>query len=221
MKWYIITLLLLLIITPAVFADTIYGTVIQTDFYPVTSLNITILAPNLTTVVNNANMTYLAVGRYVYNFTPEVVGEYLVTMRAYNATSLIGTGTTLLESQTPNIPAGDNNMAIVTIIAIIAVLASLLYLTFKLDAQYMAIKLLLLLVSMGLIVLLAYSAVESKICYPIYAGSAVTLSCLSDNSTSALILFYTVCIVYSVFFLYVGFKLVADILNYFRKLRVN
>lgn len=215
MKWQL--LFMIMLVVPTAFADTIYGTVNTpttlfadildgADYYAATNVNITITNPNLTTVVNNQPMTSFATGRYNYTYTPNMTGEHYVSIKYYNSTGgLLATGSNLLESQPQGFLDGESTMAFVTILAIGIALASLLYLTFKLDKEYMPIKLLLLLVSMGLIVLSAFVAVES----------------VTGGTTSAMILFYAVCIVYSCFFLYVGFKLVFQMLNYFWKIGVK
>jgi hypothetical protein len=211
MKW-ILLIIMVLLVAPLSFADTVYGTVnkqanlyatiISTDFYPSSQANITIINPQLVTVITNKAMTSLGTGKYVYNYTPNLTGEYLVSVQFFNSTGgLLGTGTNLLESQTSPFLGGESSMAFVTLIAIGIALASLLYLTFKLDKEYMPIKLLFLIVSMGLIVLSAYTAVES----------------VTGTTNAPSILFYAVLIVYSVFFFYVGFKLIFTMLDYFRK----
>lgn len=215
MKWQLLIILVLALI-PAAFADTIYGivgkpanlyaTIVSTDFYPSTQANITIVDPTLATAVSNKAMTNIAVGRYVYNYTPNITGEYLVSVQFYNSTGLLGTGTNLLESQSPNLSTtGGANMSLVNLLAIALVIATFIYLAFKLDKEYIHLKLLLLLVSFSLIILMAFSAVESKLCYPIYtSGSSVSLSCVADGSISSTILFWIVVTIYGVFFLYVG-----------------
>lgn len=208
MKWQLLIVMLLLF--PAVMADdfatvnkqvTLWTDVTTgTAYYPTTGVNITIYNSTGGVVLANAAMQSVSTGLYKYNFTPTSSGVFYTSSVAYNNTyAVIG-----LSGSTFTVSERGVEMGLVILFAIAFIMAAMLFLTFQLDDEYKAIKLLLLLVSVGLFVLMAYVGVEE-----------------SPGSISALTLFYTVCIVYAVFFMYIGFKLVFEVLGYFAKIRVR
>lgn len=132
MKWLILCILLLLV-APAVMADTIYAqagksTKLYADistgqaWYSVNQVNVTVYAPNQSVLIDNRAMTLLAQGRYYYNYTFNVTGEYYVNVAYYNTTAQIAVASNLLEVQ-----RGQGTMELAVIIGLLALIVFLSY----------------------------------------------------------------------------------------------
>ena len=65
----------------------VYAAITQSGiFYNADSANVSIYYPNSTIFISNQPMTNFGIGRFIYNFTPEVVGNWFATATFYNTT---------------------------------------------------------------------------------------------------------------------------------------
>ena len=65
----------------------VYAVITQSgQYYPADSANITIYYPNNTIFINNQVMTNFGIGKFIYNFTPEVVGNCFASAAFINST---------------------------------------------------------------------------------------------------------------------------------------
>jgi hypothetical protein len=219
---------ILLLIPMSCFADTVYGTVGKqatltadifsgASYYAASAANISIYAPNLSLSVNNKAMTSFGTGKFYYNYTPNISGEYYVSVTYFNSSGLIATASSQLEVQNPQIQMGDNNMGLGIIIALGLCAAVCLVIAYNLEKEHIGLKLLLILISLTFLILLGSSSIENdKVCGMIANGNTLTTVCNASNNTTPQVFYYVIVSVYVLFLAYLIIYFAYYVLMWFK-----
>jgi len=93
-KQLLLLLVMILVVAAPVYSQgyvnetyEVYAVITQSgQYYPADSANITIYYPNNTIFINNQVMTNFGIGKFIYNFTPNVIGNWFATAAFYNST---------------------------------------------------------------------------------------------------------------------------------------
>lgn len=230
-KIIIYALMFLLILSVAFAGDigtvnqsmSLYADAIATNaYFPTAQATITIRNSSGSVLVNNASMTALVQGLYIYNFTPQTSGVHYTISTFYNSTDIIGLASSTFYVESPQPIEADNMTGIGVILALGIAIAIFGYMAFAFKSENNGTnavwKVLSLIIVMLLLVLLAWTAIDSnQACAYVATSTGHDYICQDGPATAGSNFLKIMLVVMTIFFAWISVSLFISSLDMLRK----